>query len=213
VLLGSSVAAFATDARADGSFQFTTAMTGAWLRQTPGLTVDSFSTGARAAQGGKLVSRSGPGIGLLGFVVDSNVVVDQRWNVPFLGFGLSWAAGSYDTRVLGLDGSIAKLDPSSAFRFDVLLPGLGMQGKLRRWSWAATVRSGFSYLKMDGAVAAGPSWESLHLAKGTPLVQAEIEGCRRMDPEERICVQIAPRVWEHEFMNGLMISLRAEFGR
>jgi hypothetical protein len=45
------------------------------------------------------------------------------------------------------------------------------------------------------------------------LVQAELEACRRLDPTTRLCLQVAPRIFDHELLNGVMFGLRMEWGR
>jgi hypothetical protein len=78
---------------------------------------------------------------------------------------------------------------------------------------SVSLRTGISRLGMEGTVAAGGDQTDLDLARWTFLAQAEVEGCRRLDPETRLCIQVVPRIYEHSFMNGLTIGLRMEWGR
>jgi hypothetical protein len=198
-------------ARADADLQLTLGMSGGWLRRYPTFAVGGLATSAREIGPGTIKSRSG--VGLVGFTSGLDVSVDSRVSLPLFGLGLAWAAGPYDTEVSSYDGSIAKLTPWTTFRADILLPGFGYRGKHRRWMWAAAIRSGVSYLRTDAAVAAGAESVSTPLTAWTFLLQAEVEGCRRLDPTTRLCLQVAPRIYEHQLLDGLMVGVRAEWGR
>ena len=209
--LGASSSFVAADARADWDFQLAANLNGGWLRETPALSAPSVLTSAREMAGGTAQPRGG--LALAGFGGDIDLTIDDRWKVLLLGGSFSWAVGSYDATITGLDGSIARLRPWSAVRGDFLLPGLGRRWKYRRTMWAAAVRTGFSHITMDGAVAAGADAVELELSATTFLVQVDLETCRRLDPTTRVCLQVSPRVYEHELMNGLTFGLRMEWGR
>lgn len=150
---------------------------------------------------------------MLGGHFDSRFVINDRWLIPFFGGGLYGATGSYDTVLTAIDGSVATLRPSTLFRVEALLPGLGYRYKHRRNMLAISVRPGFSGLRMSGAVADGRGSEAVDF-KGTAfLVQAEFQACRRLDPEFRICVDVAPRLYEAVVANGAMVGLSMEWGR
>jgi hypothetical protein len=206
-----ATAVLAHDARADFDFQFATNVNGGWLRQTPSLSAPALSTSAREMDAGQ-VRRTG-GLVLLGPSLDVDLTLDDRWKVPLLGGSLQWAAGSYDATITSFDGSITRLRPWTTFRGDLLLPGVGRRWKHRRYMLGAAVRTGVSFLKMDGSLAAGADTVPLSVSATTFLVQVEIEGCRRLDPTTRICLQVVPRIYEHELMNGVVFGLRMEWGR
>jgi hypothetical protein len=210
VVLGGILTSPST-ARADFDFQFAANMNGGWLRQTPALASKSVSTVARDLREGNLKSRGG--LALMGLAADVELTLDDRWRGPLIGGAAYWTVGSQDTVVTGYDGSIARIRPSSAFRGDLLFPGIGHRWKHRRTMWGLAVRSGVSFLSMGGSVAAGAGSVELELSRATFLVQLEVEGCRRVDPTTRICLQVVPRVYEHELLNGLVFGLRMEFGR
>jgi hypothetical protein len=75
------------------------------------------------------------------------------------------------------------------------------------------IRTGASRIGMDGTVAGGASMTNLQLSRWTFLAQIEVEGCRRLDPTFRVCLQVVPRVYEHTLLNGLSIGFRMEWGR
>lgn len=199
------------EARADVDFQLATSLSGGWLRETPTFTTQPISTEAREIGESRL--RTGRGLAMLGFGADIELTIDDRWKVPLVGGNAMWAVGSYDTTVTSLDGSIASVRPWTTFRGDFLMPGIGRRWKHRRNMWAASVRSGVSILTMGGAVAAGAGNVDLDLSTATFLVQVELEGCRRLDPTTRICLQVVPRLYEHELLNGVTFGLRMEWGQ
>ncbi len=199
------------DARADFDFQFATSFGAGWLRQTPTLTAREVSTSAREMGEGPI--RTGRSLGMLGVGADLDLTIDDRWKVPLFGGNAWWAIGSYDSLVTSFDGSIANLRTWSTFRGDVLLPGIGRRWKHRRMMWAAAVRSGISFTTMGGTVAAGGETYPLDLRAATFLVQVELEGCRRLDPTTRVCLQVVPRLYEYELLNGITFGVRMEWGR
>ncbi len=199
------------DASADWDFQFATSVGGAWLRETPALDSEAVSLTSRRIGEGQLRSRGG--LAMLGFGMDTEFTIDDRWKVPLAGYNAWWATGNYDAVNTSFDGSIAQTKPWSAYRIDILLPGFGRRIKLRRNLVSFTLRAGASRLKMDGTVADGAGVADLELTRWTFLAQIELEACRRLDPTTRICLQVVPRIYEHEFMNGLTVGLRMEWGR
>jgi hypothetical protein len=205
-ILGSSA-----PASADVDFQLGATGGAAWMRSLPALTTPSVTTAAREVPesrvpiGGSL-TWAGAGFDL-GMSVDDHIVIP--------GFGLAGygAVGSYDTIVTAADGSIARVRPWSAYRLDVLLPGLGYRTKHRRFMFEVSLRTGVSGMYMGGSIAGGAAESSTSLSAYSPVLQAEIEACRRLDPVTRVCVQLAPRIYDFGFMNGATLGLRVEWGR
>lgn len=181
------------------------------MRRTPTFSSKSLETNARVFGAGRVpTDRS---LALVGPSLDVELTLDDRWRVPIIGGATYWAAGSYDRVVTSLDGSIASVRPWSAFRADLLLPGIGRRWKHRRNMWGVSLRSGVSFMQMGGSVASAAESDALELSAATFVLQAEIEACRRLDPTTRICLQVAPRLYEHELMNGLTFGIRMEWGR
>lgn len=198
-------------ARADWDLQLATQMGGGWLRDTPTMTSDYVDTTARRIRGNDVRTRGG--VGMFGIGLDTELTIDDRWKVPLLGGAMWWAVGSSDREVTSLDGSIAYARPWTTFRGDFLLPGIGRRFKYRREMFGVALRTGVSWMHMDGTVAGGPNLENINLSNSTFLLQAEIEGCRRLDPSTRVCLTVAPRLYEYKWLNGVNFGLRVEWGR
>lgn len=208
VLLGAT----ARPARADWDFQMSASMGGGWLRETPEYSTEPISTFARDIGEGRVKSRGG--IAMVGLGMDTELVVDDRWKVPTVGANVYWAVGSYPTLVSSLDGSIIHLRPWTTWRGDILLPGIGRRWKHRRYMVEASIRTGVSWLQAGASVASGGERVELTGVQAvTFLVQAEVVGCRRLDPTTRVCIQLMPRLYEHRWLNGGTIGLRMEWGR
>jgi len=201
----------ASPAHADLDFQVSGTAGVSWLRSMPALKSPETLTSARQVPDGKLPS--GGSIFALGGAFDMGVSVDDRWIVPVLGFAGYGAIGSYDTVVTSIDGSIARVHPWTSYQVDVLLPGIGYRVKRRRFMFAATIRSGFSYFGASGVVSGGALSTPFSASDFSPLVQAELEACRRLDPLTRVCLHVAPRIYDFGFLNGATFGLRVEWGR
>ncbi len=177
----------------------------------PSLTLEGASTVARdiperkVAIGGSIVS--------LGGGIDSAVIANDQWSIPLLGVAAYGAIGSYDTIVTSVDGSIARIRPWTTYEIDVLLPGVGYRMIKRRYMFSAALRGGLVFLTTQGAVAAGADETAFGLSGLSPLVQAELLACRRLDPLTRVCLQVAPRIYDFGFMNGATFGVRVEWGR
>jgi len=139
--------------------------------------------------------------------------VYYRWRVRRFGFGYVHGPGPYDAVITARDGSIVRMQPWTADSLDIYLPGVGYRMKRRRWMFGASLRTGASFLAMDGLVADGVEWAPVETKRVTFLLQAELEACRRLDPTTRVCLQVAPRIYDHTLLNGVMFGLRAEWGR
>lgn len=201
----------ARDASADVDLQVAAGLSTGYLRNVPSLGAGKVSTTARDIAAGDVAARGG--LWLLGGTVDLQLTIDDRWTMPLLGVTGMWAVGQDAPISSSFDGSIAQVRPHTAFRFDVLLPGVGRRWKHRRFMYSLAARTGISSISMDGDVAAGTSRTPLDLRSTTFLLTVEAEGCRRLDPDHRICFQVAPRVYEHQFLNGVTFGLRMEWGR
>jgi hypothetical protein len=140
-------------------------------------------------------------------------IVGDRWSIPGFGVGAYGAVGSYPAIVTSVDGSIARVRPWSTYAVDVLLPGIGYRIKQRRFMFSASVRTGVSLMHVGGSVAGGADEQQFSLSGASPLLQAELEVCRRLDPVTRACLQVAPRLYDFGIMNGAIFGLRVEWGR
>lgn len=196
----------------DVDFQLTAGAGVSWVRKMPALkTTGTTTTAARVLDEGEVAT--GGSLAAFGAGIDLGFTVDDRWVVPVLGFAGYGAVGSYDAVISSLDGSIASVRPWSAYEVDLLLPGVGYRVKRRRLMFSALVRTGVVWLAAQGSVAGGADSVPISLVGISGLVQAEIEACRRLDPVTRVCLQVAPRIYDFGFMNGATFGLRVEWGR
>lgn len=206
-----SLIANARDARADFDFQLSLGMNARWMRETPALKAPELTTNARELPAAEIPMRGG--LTMLGGYVDTSVTFDDRWVVPLFGGGLYGALGRQDALITSRDGSIVRAQPWTTGSFELYLPGLGLRTKQRRWMFGASLRTGVSFLWMHALLADGAAYAPMDLTRATFLLQGELEACRRLDPATRVCLQVAPRIYEHEVLNGVLFGIRAEWGR
>ena len=198
-------------ARADVDVQLAGTAGAAWMRSLPALTSPSVTTAAREVPEARIPI--GGSLTWMGAGFELGMTVDDRIVVPGVGVAGYAAVGSYDTVITAADGSIARVNPWTAYRIDVLLPGIGYRTKHRRYMFEASLRTGVSAMYMAGSIAGGAGESSTSLSAYSGVLQAELEACRRLDPVTRVCVQIAPRIYDFGFMNGASLGLRVEWGR
>ena len=201
----------ASSAHADFDLQASFTSGVSWRRAVPALSSESTMTAARQVPEARVPI--GGALSALGASFDLGMTVDDRWIIPTLGMGAYGAVGSYDTIVTSADGSIAHARPWTTYELDLLLPGVGYRMKQRRFMFSASVRTGVTYLHANGSVAGGGGDTLTSLSDTSFLVQAELEACRRLDPVTRVCLQVAPRIYDFGFMNGATFGLRVEWGR
>jgi hypothetical protein len=208
---GAATLGSASSASADVDFQLGATGGAAWTRSLPALTTPSVTTAAREVPESRVPI--GGSLTWAGAGFDLGVSLDDHLMLP--GFGLVGygAVGSYDTIVTAADGSIARVRPWSAYRLDVLLPGIGYRTKHRRFMFEVGLRTGVSGVYMGGSIAGGAGESSTSLSAYSLVIQAELEACRRLDPVTRVCLQLAPRILDFGFMNGATLGLRVEWGR
>ena len=204
--------AFASPARADLDYQIAAGAGVSVVRALPSLKSSSATTFAREVPEQNEVAIGGT-VTAIGGSFDLSLIVDDRWTVPIVGVGVYGAIGNYPTVVTSIDGSIAHVRPWSAYEIDVLLPGFGYRLKRRRFMFSASLRTGASALHLGGSVAGGAYEQPISLNGISPMLQAELEACRRLDPVTRVCLQIAPRIYDFGIMNGATLGLRVEWGR
>lgn len=211
LMLGAAATLVPKDARADFDFQLSMGTNARWMSATPAMAAPQLTTFTREVAAGDIPMRGG--MTMLGVYVDAAVTLDDRWVIPLLGAGYHHALGSYDAVITSRDGSIVRMQPWTTDSLDIYLPGLGYRMKRRRWLFGGAIRTGASFLAMNGLLADGPSWASLETTRATFLLQAELEVCRRLDPVTRLCVHVAPRIYDHTLLNGVMFGIRGETGR
>lgn len=181
-----------------------------FVRQTPALRFPSDSYLRENARG--KIPMPG-GFTFAGAHLDVTVTLSDRWQIPLVGAGIYGAVGSYDAVVTTYDGSIVRVRPWTAVRPEFHVLGLGYRWKHRRNQVGFMVRTGASFVEMQGSFAYGGVPEAVELSAATFMVQIDLEACRRLDPATRLCLHVAPRVYDYELFNGGIIGIRMEWGR
>jgi hypothetical protein len=196
-------------ARADVGLQLTLAPGVSWMRTAPSLTSGAVS-GPREIGQAQVPTRGG--LTTLGAYVDTELTFKGATTMPLFGLGYYSALGSYDSVTTSVDGSVARLQPWTTYRWDVLLPGLGGRWKSRRWMFELGARSGVSILGMHGYVATGADTHRIDPSGASFLLVGQASICRRLDPWQRICIEAQPRLFDFGFLNGGTAGFRWEWG-
>ena len=183
----------------------------AWMPYVPTLAVPATSTPVRTVEGGTL-----PSVGSLFFIGatgDSSFVYKDRLVIPLVGASAAFATGASSEVVTSLDGSIADVRPWTAYRFECLLPGVGVRFTRRRWTFEATARAYVVGVGMSASVATGGGSSDLSWPLRVGLAaRADLEVCRRLDPVDRVCAFVAPALYEFGPFDGGSAGLRWEIG-
>jgi hypothetical protein len=201
----------ARSARADVDFQLAGTAGAAWMRALPTLSSPSTTTAAREVPEARIPI--GGSLTWAGAGFDLGATVNDRIVVPGIGIAGYGAIGSYDTVLTSADGSIARAHPWTAYRLDILLPGIGYRWKHRRFMFETSLRTGISAMYMSGSIAGGSGDVATSLSAYSAVLEVQVEACRRLDPVTRVCLQVAPRIYDFGFMNGGTLGLRVEWGR
>ena len=94
----------------------------------------------------------------------------------------------------------------------MLLPGLGVRVKSRRWLFEASIEPGLSIFFTNGQIVLGSSTRDWSFGRSTFTLRGDLAACRRLDPMERACVFFAPALYEFGAINGGSVGLRWELG-
>ncbi|WP_394824785.1 hypothetical protein [Pendulispora albinea] len=148
----------------------------------------------------------------LGANVGLDVVFDDRYIVPLLGLGGGLPLGKHAPVRTSVDGSMVEVRPSSAYVFAFDLIGFGVRMKERRWMFAATFRTSVVLAGMNARVSVGREADDVALFAASPALRTDVEACRRLNPDERICLFVAPKLYEHHWLGGVSLGLRWEYG-
>ncbi len=148
----------------------------------------------------------------LGGHTDLTYVVRPRLTVPLVGFGFYGALGDHAPVRSAVDGTIATVQPWRMFAFDVLGPGLGLRLTHRRYFFEAITRVGVVLYGGKAELAAGREAVDADVIGLAFSVRAELSGCRRLDPENRVCLSFAPRVYEVRPLSGASLNVTWVWG-
>ncbi len=180
------------------------------LRTTPRFTYHAVQNDLRALDGGKVSSTGAASF--LGASIDLGLAVDDRFLLPLLGIGGGVSLGSHARVLTSIDGSMVELRPWTMLEGEVLLPGLGVRFKERRWLFAAALRTGYSFMSMKGSVTNLVGTSDLDLGATSFALRLPVEACRRLDPMERACFVVTPHLYEFGWATGASVALRWEWG-
>ncbi len=147
-----------------------------------------------------------------GGFVDTTAVVRPRFSVPLLGIGVYAPIGEHAPIRSAVDGSIATIQPWRLYAVDVLGPGIGVRTTERRYFFEATVRLSVLFLAGQGQIAAGREVVEAKMFGVALGARAELSGCRRLDPETRVCLSFAPRLFEVRALSGASLNLTWVWG-
>lgn len=181
------------------------------MRALPSLRLsDDSVVPSRGELDGKM--KTAGGFRVFGGYFDSTLTVRPRLSVPLFGLGFYVPVGDHAPVNSALDGSVATIEPWRMFAVDVLGPGIGMRATHRRWFFEGSVR--FAVLLVGGrsTVASGREATSVNVLGAAPGARAEISVCRRLDPTSRVCMSLAPRLYEVEPLSGASVSLSWVWG-
>jgi len=209
----------APDTRAGGhgfAGQFWLEATGSYMPNTsadaPSVGLGEESNSARSSISGSTRALTVP-MAFAGVRGGIDFVASDRWIIPFFDLGVYGAVGTYSDVLSSVDGSIVRFHPASAFMLDAELFGFGARFKRRRWMFEATVKPGVALLGISTDVADGRAFTSLDAQIAATLtLRASLSVCRRLDPEQRVCLSATPNIYQWGWGNGGTLSLRWEVG-
>jgi hypothetical protein len=202
-------------ARADGyglGGQIWVEGAGMYMPQSTGLDVSSVSNAARANIDGS-TKPFGFATGYFGTRAGIDFVASDRWIIPLFDLGLYGIMGTYADTLVSADGSLMRLHPAGTIMFDAELFGVGVRFKKRRWMFEGTIKPGIAILAVPAAVADGKGFTDVDsLNSVTFTIRAQVSLCRRLDPQERVCLSVTPNIYQWGWGNGGSVSLRWEIG-
>lgn len=153
------------------------------------------------------------GFRAFGGFADAALVLRPRVTVPLFGLGGYFPVGDHAPVRSAVDGSIATVQPWRMFAIDVLGPGLGLRTIERRYFFEATVRVAMLYMGGKAEIAAGREAVEVDVQAVAFGARAELSACRRLDPVSRVCLSLAPRLFEVRALNGASLSLTWAWGQ
>jgi hypothetical protein len=221
VLCATSVATFALDARSqqpsvagrptEVAGLLALDLSGTWVRQLPTMAVGPENGSGKIDELGTIPS---PGSAqLMGLNLSVGMTLNNRWMLPIVGGGYSWAVGPHPLVWTSVNGSITQLRPWTFKVATILLPGFGVRYTRRRWMFETSVRSVVHLWSMDGAIAEGPNAVDVRADKTTFGFVGELATCRRLDPISRVCWVVSPVVYEAGWASAVSVGIRWEAGQ
>jgi hypothetical protein len=152
------------------------------------------------------------GFRAFGGFADATLVLRPRVSFPMFGLGAYLPLGDHAPVFSAVDGSIATVQPWRMFSVDVLGPGIGIRTTERRYFFEATARIALLYMGGKAQLAAGREVVDAEVYGVAVGLRAEVSACRRLDPENRVCLTLAPRLYESAVLSGGNLSLTWVWG-
>ena len=175
----------------------------------PAVDLLSIGGGRRNAGGSVAIGR---GLTFVGVGATIGVVIEDRTWVPALHLEVATVVGRSPAIVTGFDGSIGEVHPWTGKHVALHMLGIGARAKHRRWMVEGSLMPGLSAIWMSASYATADDATATNALLISFSLRAELTGCRRLDPVTRVCVVLAPNVYEHGFFNGGALGLRWEVG-
>lgn len=149
---------------------------------------------------------------LIGSGLGVQLVFADRYVLPLFHTEFLVSVGRRDRVLSGVDGSIVEQHPWSTQRLGMTLLGAGMRFKHRRWMFGASVAPGFNLTFTEIAWAQGAETSEGSALAVSFLFRAQVEGCRRLDPETRACLFAGANLYDGGLLRGGLGGFRLEFG-
>jgi hypothetical protein len=168
--------------------------------------IRSFSTGTHV-HGTTALTTGGVGF-------DFGVVIDDRWRLGGVGGAYESSIGTSSRRAATVNGSIAEMRPWTASRFSFDFGGVGQRFKYRRWQAGWFVWGSVMLTTMNLSIAEGAGSTDASASAVAVAFHAQLEVCRRIDLEARVCAAVAPDVFDGGYwLPGGTVAARWEWGR
>jgi hypothetical protein len=149
---------------------------------------------------------------LIGSGLGVQLVFADRLVLPLFGTEFFASVGHRDRVLSAVDGTIVEQHPWSTQRVGVTLFGAGLRFKHRRWMFGASAVPGFNLTFTEAAWAQGADTTQGSAIAISFLFRAQVEGCRRLDPETRACLFAGANLYDGGLLRGALGGFRLEFG-
>ena len=181
------------------------------VRRTPALSFEGAivaTADSRRYPHGPIGAR--PGYTAIGLSVDYGFTFDDSLIVPLLGGGVAFAAGTYESRTIDVDGAIGSASADRAVMFRVFLPGLGVRAKRGRTMFEASLRGEYDRVTVEASYARGAESVSFPVRGDSLVLLGDASVCSRLDPTTRLCFAVQPRLYDSGWLGGVGFALRYE---
>jgi hypothetical protein len=148
----------------------------------------------------------------VGLATRMGVAINQRWVLSLGGIQFAAAVGASSRVITSADGSLFALEPWMASVISLLLPGAGVRITARRWTFTLGLEPAVLGLFLNGQMTAGRNAVPFGVAEASFALRADLQVCRRLDPDNRACLFVRPNLYEFGLLNGGAAGVRWEWG-